>query len=178
MSIGRDLKGVSTAPPEFEMRKARLNVVEVQVYPQQFRLALGRDWDGYICLKREENSELATYYFRQEKSRRTIESALESLHRLIQQQAILELPPRMPLKIFRGLIVRSGLPTMRLQIEYRHGDWHRNWQCWYTKMNKLPPGIQAFYDGCFKIALATTAGGKITRISHDEANKYFERKRS
>jgi len=171
MTIGRDLKGQSEAPLAFDMRKAKLNVIEIQIYPAEFRVALCRDYDGMIYFKRSEKADMETYHFSQKTGRRTIDCALESFHRLIQKHGILDLPPRMPLKIFRKLIVRSGLPTMRLQIEYKHGDWCRNWQCWYIRMNKLPASVRAFYDDCFKVAITTTESGKKRSISRDEMLK-------
>jgi hypothetical protein len=150
MTIGRELKGVSEAPPEFDMHRAKLNVVEIQVYPGEFRMALSRDWDGLIYFKRTE------------------EGALESLNRLIQKHGIMDLPPRMPLKIFRKFIARCGISSMRLQIEYKHGDWCRNWQCRYVRMDKLPANVRAFYDDCFKVAITTSDGGKKRKMSRDE----------
>ena len=176
MTIGRDLKGFSEAPLGFDMAKAKLNVVEIQVYPGEFRMALSRDWDGLIYFKRTEKADLETYHFSQKTGRRTIECALESIHRLIQKHGVIDLPPRMPFKIFREFIARCGVPTMRLQIEFKHGDWCRNWQCWYMRIDKLPVNVRAFYDDCQKVAITTTESGKKRKVSREEIIKSFSQK--
>jgi hypothetical protein len=130
----------------------QLQSFELQVSPQEFRFALGRDGDSLIAYIPQNSSKCVTYIIPL-KSFSKIEQAFATLHFLLEKHKIFNTPMHMPEKVFKA--DTRNVPSMHLRFRYTK----RIWQSWYLT-HEIPRHIQVFFGDCYLLAAKVTSDQK------------------